>query len=65
MKKSSIFQTGEIKLDESYFSARRVKGKRSCDVSGKMPIFGLLKRERKAYTQIVKNCSVSDLMPII
>ena len=31
----------------------------------KTPVFGLLKRDGKVYTQIVKNCSKSVLMPII
>ena len=28
-------------------------------------MFGLLKRNGKVYTQIVKNCSVSELLPIV
>ena len=34
-------------------------------MSGKTPVFGMLKRGDKVYTQIVKNCTVSELMPII
>ena len=41
------------------------KGKRGRGASGKTPVFGLLKRNGKVYTQVVKNCSVSELMPII
>jgi len=34
-------------------------------VRGKTAVFGLLKRNGKVYIQVVKNCSVSELMPII
>ncbi len=37
----------EIEVDESYFRARRVKGKRGRWTHGKTIVFGLLKRERK------------------
>ena len=61
----SVLETGEIEIDESYFGAKRVKGKRGRGASGKTPVFGLLKRDDKVYTQIVKDCSKSVLMPII
>jgi len=61
----SPFVNGEIELDESYFGARRVRGKRGRGAGGKTPVFGMLKRNEKVYTQIVKNCSVAELMPII
>jgi len=32
----------------------RVKGKRGRGASGKTPVFGLLKRNGKVYTQVVK-----------
>ena len=57
--------TGEIEVDESYFGARRVRGKRGRGAKGKVPVVGLLKREGKVYTKIVKNCSNAELMPII
>src|SRR3712207_73979 len=34
-------------------------------VPGEKPVFGLLKRNGKIYTQIVKNCSVNELLPIL
>jgi len=52
--------TGEIGVDESYFGARRVRGAKR-----KVPVIGLLKREGKVYTKIVKSCSKAELMPII
>jgi transposase len=61
----SPFKNGEIELDESYFGARRIRGKRGRGASGKIPVFGMLKRGDKVYTQVVKNCSLSEIMPII
>jgi transposase len=57
--------SGEIEADESYFGARRVRGKRGRGAKGKVPVFGLLKRNGKVYTTIVKNCNRKQLMPII
>ena len=56
---------GEFEVDESYFGAKRVRGKRGRGAAGKTPVFGLLKRERKVYVQIVPNCTKEELMPII
>lgn len=57
--------TGNIELDESYFGARRVRGKRGRGASGKIPVFGLLKRDGCVYVEIIENCSKRQLMPII
>ena len=56
---------GEVEIDESYFGARRVRGKRGRGAAGKTPVFGILKREGKVFVAIVKNCSKAELMPII
>ena len=61
----SPFSSGEIELDESYFGAKRVRGKRGRGAGGKIPVFGMLKRNGKVYTQIVKNCKRTDMLPII
>ena len=61
----SPFTNGEIELDESYFGARRVRGIRGRRARGKTSVLGILKRGDKVYTQIVKNCSISELLPII
>ena len=61
----SPFKNGEVELDESYFGARHVRGVRGRGAKGKIPVFGMLKRGDKIYTQIVKNCSMSELIPII
>ena len=60
----SCFEAGEIEVDESYFGAKRVRGKRGRGAGGKMKVFGMKKRGDKVYTQIVNNCSASELVPI-
>ncbi len=57
--------SGEIEIDESYFGAKRVRGKRGRGAANKTPVFGMLKRDGKVYTQVVKNCSASELIPIL
>ena len=58
-------EVGEYELDESYFGARRVRGKRGRGAAGKTPVFGLLKRGEKVFVTPVPNCSRESLMPII
>jgi transposase len=57
--------SGEVEIDESYFGARRVRGKRGRGASGKTPVIGLLKRDGKVYVQVVNNCSRKALLPVI
>ena len=40
-------EIGTFELDESYFGAKRVRGKRGRGAAGKTPVFGLLKGETK------------------
>ncbi|MFA5688099.1 MAG: IS1595 family transposase [Kiritimatiellales bacterium] len=61
----SPFKCGEVELDESCFGARRVRGIRGRGAKGKTIVFGPIKRRDRVYTQIVKNCSVKELLPII
>ena len=56
---------GIVELDESYFGARRVRGKRGRGASGKTIVFGLLKRDGNVYTEIVPDCSKATLQGII
>ena len=56
---------GVFEVDESYFGAKRVRGKRGRGASGKTPVFGLLKRDGKVFIAIVENCSKEQLLPII
>jgi transposase len=55
---------GKIELDESYFGGIG-KGKRGRGSAGKVPVFGLLKRGGKVYTQIIDDAKTSTLLPII
>ena len=59
------FEQGEFEIDESYFWAKRVRGKRGRGAAGKTPVFGLLKRGGKVYIELVQNCTRESLMPII
>ena len=56
---------GEVEVDESYFGPRRMHGKRGRGAIKKTPVFGMLKRNGYIHTQIVKDCSADELMPII
>ena len=58
-------ELGEFEVDEAYFGARRVRGKRGRGAAGKTPVFGILKRKGKVFVNIVKNCTKAELMPII
>jgi transposase len=57
--------SGEIEVDESFFGARRVKGKRGRGAYGKTIVFGVFKRSGKVYTEIVPDCSKATLQAII
>ena len=57
--------SGEIEVDESYFGAKRVRGKRGRGADKKTPVFGMLKRNGCVYTQVVKHCSAKELQSII
>jgi len=54
-----------VEVDESYFGAHRVRGKRGRGAYGKTIVFGLLKRQGKVYTEIVPDCSKATLQGII
>src|SRR5205807_4674959 len=65
-ERASPLSTGEVEVDESYFGARRVRGKRGRGASGKTIVFGLLKRERLMSTEeIVPDCKKATLQAII
>lgn len=57
--------TGSVEVDESYFGAQRVRGKRGRGAYGKTIVFGLLKRQGKVYTEIVPDCSKATLQGIM
>ena len=62
---ASTPELGKFEVDESYFGARRVRGKRGRGATGKMPVFGILKRDGKVFVNIVKNCKKEQLTPVI
>jgi len=57
--------SGEIEMDESYFGARRIRGKRGRGADGKTIVFGIYKRNGKVYTEVVPNCTRKTLYAII
>lgn len=60
-----VLFSDEIECDESYFGAKRVRGKRGHGAAVKTHVFGLLKRGGYVHVEIVQNCSKEQLMPII
>jgi transposase len=52
-------------VDESYFGARRVRGKRGRGASGKTIVFGIFKRNGCVYTEIVPDCKKHTLQAIM
>ena len=56
---------GAVEVDESYFGARRVRGKRGRGAYGKTIVFGLFKREGMVYTEIVPDCTKATLQGVI
>lgn len=56
---------GEVEIDESYFGAKRVKGKRGRGASGKAIVFGIFKRKGIVYTEIVPDARRKTLQDII
>ncbi len=63
--RQSPFAGGEVEADESYFGARRGRGKRGRGASGKTILFGLLKRDEYVYREIVPDCKKATLQSII
>ncbi|MCG8427761.1 MAG: IS1595 family transposase [Chromatiales bacterium] len=57
--------SGEIELDESYFSPRRVRGKRGRGAGSKTIVFGIFKRNGHVYTEIVPDARKKTLLPVI
>tara|TARA_R110000868_G_scaffold188421_2_gene431164 strand:+ start:2216 stop:2887 length:672 start_codon:yes stop_codon:yes gene_type:complete len=56
---------GVIEVDESYFGAKRIPGKRGRGAGGKTIVFGIFKRQGNVYTEIVPNASKKVLQGII
>ena len=56
---------GTIEVDESWFGAKRVKGKRGRGAYGKTTVFGVYERQGQIYTEVVPDCSKATLQGII
>ena len=56
---------GTVEVDESYFGARRKRGKRGRGAYGKTIVFGIYRRNGKVYTEIVPDCTRKTLQSII
>jgi transposase-like protein len=48
--------SGEVEVDESFFGARRIKGKRGRGAFGKTIVFGIFRRNGSVFTEIVPDC---------
>ncbi len=64
-ERASPFVSCQIEVDESYFGARRVRGKRGRGASGKTIVFGIYKRNGSVFTEIVPNAARQTLQNII
>ncbi len=64
-ERDSPFVSCQIEVDESYFGARRVRGKRGRGASGKTIVFGIYKRNGSVFTEIVPNAARQTLQNII
>ena len=64
-ERASQFSTCEVEVDESYFGAGRVRGKRGRGASGKTIVFGIYKRNGCVFTEIVPNVQKKTLQAII
>lgn len=56
---------GTVEIDESFFGARRVKGRRGRGACSKTAVFGIFERQGQVYTEIVPDCSKPTLQSII
>ena len=56
---------GEVEVDESYFGAKRIKGKRGRGAYGKTIVFGIFQRKGQVYTELVPDCRKPTLQAII
>lgn len=56
---------GEVEVDESYFGAKRIRGKRGRGARGKTIVFGIFQRNGFVYTEIVPNVQQRTLQRVI
>jgi transposase len=60
-----LSRLAKSRVDESYFGARRVRGKRGRGAGNKQIVFGIYKRNGSVYTEIVPNAARRTLQAII
>ena len=58
------FLDGDVEVDESYFGGHR-KGKRGRGAAGKVPVFGILKREGLVHAVMIPDAKSATLIGII
>jgi len=60
---------GEIEVDESYFGAKRIRGRKGKLKRGrgttKQPVFGIYERNGQVFTEIIPDCKKKTLQSII
>ena len=56
---------GEVEVDESYFGAKRIRGKRGRGARGKTIVFGIFQRNGFVYTEMVPNVQQRTLQCVI
>lgn len=61
LQADQIFE-GSVELDESHFGGKRKRGR---GATGKVAVFGILKRGGRVYTVIVENVKRETLLPVI
>ena len=64
-ERASPFGACQIEVDESYFGARRVRGRRGRGAGNKTIVFGIYKRNGCVFTEIVPNVQKKTLQNII
>lgn len=65
-EEQAIFSQGVFECDESYFGARRIRGKRGRGAAGKIIVFGIYERYTgRVYTCIAPNVKSQTLIEII
>jgi transposase len=65
VERQSIQISNGVEIDESYFGAKRVRGKRGRGSSKKVIVLGLLKRSGRVYSEIIPNATQVQIEPII
>jgi transposase-like protein len=64
-ERASPLSQCEVEVDESYFGARRVRGRRGRGAGGRAIVFGIFERNGSAYTEVVPDCKKATLRAII